>query len=71
MCGEKDYDYGIALLRLCMCFSVVLIHFWLCRTPFWGSNEIGYAMQFAVPVFMVLSFLLTHEKILAGDKEWI
>ena len=54
--GEnRNYNYGIALLRMLMCFEVVVSHCWI------GSVSI-YSLPFyrlrglAVPVFMFLSF---------------
>lgn len=51
---KKDYNMGIALLRVWMCFEVVLCHFRI-----WPNNEgIFYRYQvIAVPVFMLSSFV--------------
>ncbi len=57
--SNRQFDYGIALLRMLMCFEVVLCHCW--KEP--GSI---YLMLFeklrlyAVPTFMILSFYLNQ-----------
>ena len=54
---KKDYNLGIALGKLLMCFEVVLIHFWngggpAALAPFAALRPV------AVPFFMVVSFFL-------------
>lgn len=68
---KQNYDYGIAVLRVFMCFEVVLIHYLKQRMNFTGSGMIAYLRQFAVPVFMVLSFLLTQKKLGGVNREWL
>lgn len=70
MCGEKEYDYGIALLRLMMCFGVVCIHYWWKRSYFLGSGIIEYLMQFSVSIFMILSFMLEQHNFSHG-RAWL
>jgi len=68
---KQNYDYGIAILRVFMCFEVVLIHYLKQQLDFPGSGMVAYLRQFAVPVFMVLSFLLTQKKLEAVDSGWL
>jgi fucose 4-O-acetylase-like acetyltransferase len=64
----KEINYGFALLRLLMCFEVVLCHYW-------GGDGPKYLKLFsilrntAVPVFMFLSFYLTENTFLNYKKE--
>lgn len=61
---DKDYNYGIGLLRIWMSFEVVLMHFWKGFEPdqlsffekFLYENEI-----YAVPVFMILALFYFEE----------
>ena len=56
--GYNKVNYGLAVLKMFMCFEVVLIHFW---------NDTDYSSMltpfmllrnFAVPTFMLISFIL-------------
>lgn len=68
--SEKEFHYGLALLRIWMCFEVVCFHFFgadIVLNPItkmikiWGS--------IAVPVFMILSFAMTDIAELAHSRE--
>lgn len=63
---ENNFNYGIAILKMLMCFEVVLIHFWI-KPP--SSILIPFSMlkEFAVPVFMFLSFYFTEKSFLIND----
>lgn len=55
---DKEYNYGLALLRILMCFEVILCHFYN-----GGGSRFLFLFDvlknYAVPVFMMMSFLLT------------
>ena len=62
----SNYNYGIALLKMLMCFEVILIHFWsepssILLTPFRILEE------YAVPTFMFLSFYFSKNTFLTND----
>ena len=70
-----NYNYGCALLRMLMCFEVVCCHFWennssAVLSPFFMIRN------FAVPVFMFLSFFLSGnlfcraDNLSAGKRIW-
>lgn len=57
-------NVGIDLLRVWMCFGVILVHFW---NPETTSNDILrfiliQTQQLAVPVFMTISFVVVSKK---------
>lgn len=63
-------NYGIALLKMLMCFEVILIHFWVgpvtyTLIPF--SKLVGLA----VPTFMFLSFYFAEKSFLTIDDNKI
>ena len=71
--SDNKYDYGLALLRIWMCFEVILDHFMSFgvqnryelskfQRPFYDFGGI------AVPIFMILAFSFTDVSKLAGDK---
>ena len=74
---KKEYNYGIAILKIWMCFEVVLFHFktWdVSRDTVYGFTGIlkyiaWYFKDIAVPVFMLLAFILTDIIVLSTDKE--
>lgn len=61
-------NYGMALLRMLMCFEVILCHFWT-------SSASGILVPFsrlkglAVPVFMFLAFYFTKQTYLTSDDQ--
>ncbi len=59
------FNYGVALLKMFMCFEVILVHFWqgtvsLCLIPFDALKG------FSVPVFMFVSFYFTEKTLNGG-----
>jgi surface polysaccharide O-acyltransferase-like enzyme len=74
---KKKFNCGLELLRLLMCFAVVATHFWDYHT-FYPNNDAPWYLQFvkvmrpyAVPVFMLMTFYLSSEKIIAADGAWL
>lgn len=68
MSKEKTntYHYGFAIVRTFMCFIVVTCHFWSTEAPVW-LRPLSMLKPFAVPVFMFLSFYLSHGLIMGRD----
>lgn len=65
------HKYGIDILRIVLCFGVVISHFW---SPTAGNNVeqvIGELRQMAAPTFFMLSFFLTSKRIIKADKEYL
>lgn len=68
---KKNYNLGLSLLKMLMCFEVVLCHFWrtdecsLWLMPFW------FLQSCAVPVFMIISFYFTQKSFFNCDKTYI
>ena len=70
--SDKElYDINIYFLKVLMSFEVVICHFggnpaditpWL--LPF------GVMRHWAVPVFMILSFMLTYKHVCSRDNIW-
>ena len=56
---EKEYNQGIALLRMLMCFEVILCHCWYLQDTSVLFTPLVVLMNYAVPVFMFVSFFLT------------
>ncbi len=66
-------NLGWAFLKLWMCWEVVLVHAWSSWTypaprPFMFANDFR---QFAVPVFMFITFFLASRHFAANDGEWL
>lgn len=60
---KKDFNIGLAFIRIWMSFEVVLCHFWKqgkpeLGDPLWIFSRMA---QMAVPVFMLISFILTEK----------
>lgn len=65
---EDNYNYGLALLRIWMCFEVVCCHFWKGQiSRAWMILD--YARDLAVPCFMVLSFYLFFQKLSSLERK--
>ena len=67
-------NVGISLLKIWMCFEVVLVHFW--KRPAggelaWPLRILPHYLGVAVPVFMLLSFTLTDVAAAAHDNSKI
>ena len=68
---KKDFNIGLAFIRIWMSFEVVLCHFWKqgkpeLGDPLWIFSRMA---QMAVPVFMLISFILTEKVIRYGKKQ--
>ena len=65
----KPQNLGLCILRMLMCFEVVLCHFWHSTSvpplliPFYILRN------YAVPVFMLMSFFLTQNCILSKKSQ--
>lgn len=57
-CQKKETNYGLSMLRMLMCFCVVLNHFWLAEPDTLILKAFADIKQLAVPVFLMVSFLL-------------
>jgi hypothetical protein len=57
---KKNYNLGIALGKMLMCFVVVQAHFWDKSGPPSVLTIISSLQTFAVPFFMVISFFLSE-----------
>ena len=55
---DKQKNYGLSLLRIWMCFEVVLCHFWTVQETE-KFNIFLETRNLAVPIFFLMSFLLT------------
>lgn len=76
---KKDsdkYNYGLALLRIWMCFEVIQDHFMKWEVS--NKYELGQPYRLiyeygnvAVPVFMIMSFMFTGISDIASDREKI
>lgn len=64
---KKEKNIGLCILRIWMCFEVVLIHCWDTNTPGVGIHYILYRFKpFAVSVFMFMSLYLTADVFYEG-----
>lgn len=63
-----EKNYGLSILRIWMCFEVVLCHFWIVEEK--GSfNLFERTRGLAVPIFFLMSFILTGKKmVVEADK---
>ena len=73
---SENYNYGLAILRIWMCFEVVLDHFMSWNTS--NKYEIKQPMRLlfeyggvAVPVFMIIAFVFTDIEAVSKDKSKI
>ena len=66
---EKSFNYGLALLRMLMCFEVVLCHCWSTDIPMY-LQPFSMLRGYAVPVFMFMSFFLTQKSFMKRDKDY-
>ena len=64
---NREYNYGLAFLRMLMCFEVVLCHFWTPSTSVF-LMPFGLLRECAVPVFMFLSFFLMEKNLLQKNS---
>lgn len=66
---KKDYNVGIAILRTIMCFMVVLCHCWDAIDAQGIMKMLSWTRGFAVPVFMMMSFVLVQNTLVMHNKE--
>lgn len=68
---QADRQLGLCVLRMLMCFGVILCHFWSddsyskVLTPFIRLRE------YAVLVFMFMSFMLTQKAFVSNDLDYM
>ena len=66
---KTERNYGLSLLKVIMCFEVLCCHFLSsATTPIWRL-PLTLLKTSAVPVFMVISFLLCRKAVVSGDTE--
>lgn len=66
---SKDYNYGIGILRMIMCFMVILNHFMNIPDGAGNVSFLLFLRGYAVPVFMLLSFVLVQNDLLIHSKQ--
>lgn len=65
--AKSEKNYGLSLLKVIMCFEVLCCHFLSnATTPIWRL-PLALLKTSAVPVFMVISFLLCRKAMVSGD----
>lgn len=69
MSKTPQYDYGLAMLRMMMCFTVVLCHFWDAADARGVMRVFRFLRAYAVPVFMILSFIFSQKAFLQHDRQ--
>ncbi len=67
----KQTNWGLSLLRTYMCFLVILCHFWFPESPSGPTTILYQDRNYAVAVFMVMSFLLTRHTLVEHYKSKI
>ena len=73
---KKEFNVGLAILKLWMCYEVVMVHAWNAwgyqkgEWPF-GSELVKEMRAYAVPVFMLITFYLAAAKFRANDGDWL
>ena len=68
---KRNNNIGLNLLRLIMCFCVVLIHFWTSEDYSPILEPFMRIKAYAVPVFMFMSFFLTQKRIVCKTECYI
>ncbi len=72
----SKYNVGWSLLKLWMCWEVVMVHAWNA----WGPQSAGMPAPmvlvrdfraFAVPVFMLITFFLSARHFASNDPKWL
>lgn len=59
--NNKTVEIGFSVLRLVMCFEVVLAHFWSQKGDLFVYRPFVLLRDTAVPIFMLLSFVLCEK----------
>ena len=62
------HNMGLCILRMAMCFCVVLCHFWTVEDYWEILKPFRLFRDFAVPVFMMMSFMLTQKSFMKKDS---
>lgn len=65
--GKNDidkYNIGLCLLRILCCYEVICCHYLKSD----DSGILAFGCPYAVPIFMLLSFVLSTDKINSADK---
>lgn len=68
MTERKQKNVGLCLLRMSMCYEVILCHFWNKEIYSNGAAIFKTIRNYAVPVFILMSFYLTKDTFLSGNK---
>lgn len=66
MAQTNKYHYGLCILRMLMCFEVILCHFWI-PDGGWLLKPFDWLKLCAVPIFMLMSFYLTTNVYVGND----
>lgn len=66
MTETNTYHYGLCVLRMLMCFEVILCHFWTPNGE-WVLTPFNWLKLCAVPIFMLMSFYLTAHVYVGND----
>lgn len=67
MVDHKEYNYGWGILKVIMCFAVVCRHCWMNYNNEYLHTAFYNFTTWAVPVFMLLSFVLCSDFIVTTD----
>lgn len=65
----KKYNVGIALLRILMCFQVVVDHFYAFEDEGIIKSILDFYSSLAVPVFVILAFVYLDIDSICSDKD--
>lgn len=65
---KKEYNYGLAILRMLMCFMVVLVHCWDAVETGIFFRGLDVLRGYAVVVFMAMAFALGQKQLVELNK---
>lgn len=65
---QKDYNIGLSVLRAIMCFEVVLFHCWDAENAIGIMQIFRWLRNFAVPVFILMSFVFIQKTLVEHNK---
>lgn len=65
---KQTYNVGLAVLRAIMCFMVVLCHCWDATNAHGILKVFNLTQNFAVPVFILMSFILVQRSLVEHNK---
>lgn len=63
---KREYNYGIALLRIFFCYMVVSFHFYGLQ---YGDQRFYFLRELAVPMFVFISFYFGYKLINSNDNK--